>query len=94
MKLINLIVCFFAWVQFCSGHRTNVLSALRNEIFQGYQKDAKPDAKVEVKAGMKITKISLCPHKQVRNHFCYVRVQKISLDACVIFSSDPACVHS
>ena len=76
MKLINLSVCFLSWVQFCSGHRTNVLSALRNEIFQGYQKDAKPDGKIEVNAGMKITKISLCPHKQVRNYFCYVLIKR------------------
>ena len=68
MKLFNLCVCFFAWVQLGSSHRTNVLSALRNEIFQGYQKDAKPDGKIEVNAGMKITKISLCPNKQVRNY--------------------------
>ena len=80
MKLFNLCVCIFAWVQFCSGHRTNVLSALRNEILQGYQKDAKPDGNVEVKAGMKITKISLCPHKQVRNYFRYLfSCPKISL---------------
>merc|ERR1712241_1510057 len=42
-----------------------VISALRQAILEGYEKDAKPDGKVTVKIGMDITDFSLCAHKEV-----------------------------
>ena len=50
-------------MQFCAS--TNVIAALRNALLEGYEKDAKPDGKVTVKAGLMITDFSLCAHKEV-----------------------------
>ena len=40
-------------------------SAMQNALFAGYNKDAKPDGQVEVKAGIYLTNMDLCPHRQV-----------------------------
>ena len=41
-------------------------SALRDALLAGYNKDAKPDGQVEVKAGLSLTTLDLCPHRQVQ----------------------------
>ena len=63
MKLLIFSLSALLLVQFCSG--TGVISALRQAILEGYEKDAKPDGKVTVKVGMDITDFSLCAHKEV-----------------------------
>ena len=65
MKLSILCFLLLAFDKFCYSHQVSHVSALRNAILEGYERDAKPDGKVEVKTGMKVTKISLCPYKQV-----------------------------
>merc|ERR1711997_547071 len=67
-KLLKMKLRIFALsspvlVQFCSG--TSVIAALRSALLEGYEKDAKPDGKVTVKAGMQVTDLHLCPHKEV-----------------------------
>ena len=64
-----LIFSIFALAQICSGRKASQIQAVRNAVLQGYEKDAKPDGKVDVKTGMKVTKFSLCAHKQVLHPF-------------------------
>ena len=40
-------------------------TALRRALLNGYEKDAKPDGKVEVKVGLSLTTLDLCAHRQV-----------------------------
>ena len=67
MKILLFSLFSFILVQFCAS--TNVIAALRNALLEGYEKDAKPDGKVTVKAGLMITDISLCAHKEVNIRF-------------------------
>ena len=60
-----LIFSILALAQICSCRKASQIQAVRNAVLQGYEKDAKPDGKVDVKTGMKVTKFSLCAHKQV-----------------------------
>lgn len=43
-------------------------TALRSALLAGYEKDAKPDGKVETKVGLRVTTLDLCPHRQVLSH--------------------------
>ena len=40
-------------------------TALRRALLAGYEKDAKPDGKVETKVGLRVTTMDLCAHRQV-----------------------------
>jgi len=62
MNLLIVCVSFLAFGQLCSA--TNVIGALKNALLDGYEKDAKPDGKVTVKAGATITDFDLCAHKE------------------------------
>ena len=64
-KMKILIFSILALAQICSCRKASQIQAVRNAVLQGYEKDAKPDGKVDVKTGMKVTKFSLCAHKQV-----------------------------
>ena len=66
-KMKILIFSILALAQICSCRKTSQIQAVRNAVLQGYEKDAKPDGKVDVKTGMKVTKFSLCAHKQVQS---------------------------
>jgi len=63
MKVFILCISFLAFGQYCSA--TNVIAALRNALLDGYEKGAKPDGQVVVKAGATVTDFSLCAHKEV-----------------------------
>jgi len=63
MKVFILCISFLAFGQYCSA--TNVIAALRNALLDGYEKGAKPDGQVTVKAGATITDFSLCSHREV-----------------------------
>merc|ERR1712029_1175578 len=39
-------------------------TALRRALLAGYEKDAKPDGKVETKVGLRVTTMDLCAHRQ------------------------------
>ena len=65
MKVFILSLFSLAFFQLCSGHQTSLVSALRNAVLEGYEKDAKPDGKVEVKSGMDVIDFDLCAHKEV-----------------------------
>ena len=65
MKVFILSIFSLVFFQSCSGHQTSLISALRNAVLKGYEKDAKPDGKVEVKSGMDVIDFDLCAHKEV-----------------------------
>jgi len=65
MKVFILSFFSLAFFQFCSGHQTSLVAALRNAVLEGYEKDAKPDGQVSVKSGMHILDFNLCAHKEV-----------------------------
>ena len=67
MKVFILCISFLAFGQYCSA--TNVIAALRNAILDGYEKGAKPDGQVTVKAGATITDFSLCAHREVSKNY-------------------------
>jgi hypothetical protein len=47
------------------GQALTKLSALRQSVFLGYDKLVKPDEPVQVKFGVNLLNLDLCPHKQV-----------------------------
>ncbi len=63
MKLPSLVAIFLLPV--CFGHQSGQIETLRRTLLSGYEKDAKPDGQVEVKFGIRLTGIDLCPHRQV-----------------------------
>ena len=67
MKIFILCISFLAFGQYCSA--TNVIAALRNALLDGYEKGAKPDGQVTVKAGATITDFDLCAHREVSIFF-------------------------
>ena len=40
-------------------------TALRRALLHGYERDAKPDGKVETRVGLRVTTLDLCAHRQV-----------------------------
>ena len=58
-----------AFGHYCSA--TDVIAALRNAVLDGYEKGAKPDGQVTVKAGATITDFSLCSHREVSENVCF-----------------------
>ena len=45
---------------------TSKMSVLRSSVFHGYDKLVMPDSPMEVKFGITILNLHLCPHKQVQ----------------------------
>ena len=65
------LVSFVAFIGLIVRQSSGVsqISALRDALLSGYNKDAKPDGQVEVKAGLSLTTMDLCAHKQVLTLF-------------------------
>ena len=63
MGKTNVLILFLSLLQLqtCFGQ----LSTLHKVVLDGYDKGAKPDGQIEVKFGMEILRVSLCPHKEV-----------------------------
>ena len=49
-------------------------SALIDALLKRYNKDAKPDGQVEVRIGLNLITLELCPHRQVGNCFRFYLV--------------------
>ena len=65
MKL-ELLVLFILVIKTCFCNQISQRSALYKALLDGYEKDAKPDGKIEVKTGMEVVRIDgLCPYKEV-----------------------------
>ena len=47
-------------------------TALRRALLHGYERDAKPDGKVETRVGLRVTTLDLCAHRQVIVHKCHI----------------------
>ena len=62
MRAVIISLAFL--VQLSFARQTGKIAALRNELLNGYEKDAKPEGKVDVKFGLRITHMDLCGHEQ------------------------------
>ena len=63
-NLTSLLVLICSIV--CQSSGIEQMSALTDALLAGYNKDVKPDGQVEVKVGLYLTTMDLCPHSQVR----------------------------
>ena len=68
MGKTNVLILFLSLLQLqtCFGDQVGQLSStLHKAVLDGYDKGAKPNGQIEVKFGMEILRVSLCPHKEV-----------------------------
>ena len=67
MGKTNVLILFSSLLQLqtCFGDQVGQSSTLHKVVLDGYDKGAKPNGQIEVKFGMEILRVSLCPHKEV-----------------------------
>ena len=94
MRSIFIVLVFFQF-GLCKKSSDRI-SALRNDLLNGYEKDANPDGQIEVKIGIRFLDMELCPHKQVKsqskiNCFCLLLANLLSL-FCHFLSNNSFCI--
>ena len=100
MGKTNLLILFISLLQLqtCFGDHVGQLSTLHKVVLDGYDKGAKPDGQIEVKFGMEILRVSLCPQKEVWSLIKYLFISfntvltSNDVNICV-FTISIVCIH-